>query len=71
MTREEVSDLWFQCNQNLYAFTEAVIKNTQAKMQTEREPYGYLWFTKHMERRFTHMKPTQGFIGEIKPVFED
>jgi hypothetical protein len=35
------------------------------------EPYGYLWYTKHMERRFTHRKPTadDGYIGEITPVY--
>jgi hypothetical protein len=36
----------------------------------ERQPYGYLWFTKHMERRFTHSAPAEGAIGEIKPLYE-
>ena len=52
----------------VYLATVAEKENKENK--PEREPYGYLWYTKHMEYRFTHLKPTQGFIGEPKPVYE-
>jgi hypothetical protein len=36
----------------------------------KQEPYGYLWFTHHMERRFTHYKPKEEQrIGDVKPVY--
>lgn len=38
-----------------------------------QEPYGYLWFNKHMERRFTHRPPHpksyEKPIGEVVPVY--
>lgn len=38
----------------------------------QEEPYGYCWYTKHMEYRFTRGKPLacHAVIGEIKPVYE-
>ena len=36
----------------------------------KQEPNGYLWFTHHMEQRFTHYKPRQEqMIGEARPVY--
>jgi hypothetical protein len=36
------------------------------------EPYGYLWFNKHMEYRFTHKDPSgmAGVIGDVTPVYK-
>ena len=35
-----------------------------------QEPYGYVWFTKHMEQRFTRMKPTkEAGAMDITPVY--
>lgn len=32
-------------------------------------PYGYLWYTKHMEYRFTHSHPREGeYIGSVVAV---
>jgi len=36
----------------------------------EHEPYGYLWFTHQMERRFTHYRPKEEQrIGEVTPIY--
>ena len=36
----------------------------------EHEPYGYLWFTHQMERRFTHYRPKEEQrIGEVTPLY--
>lgn len=36
----------------------------------EQEPHGYLWFTRHMEQRFTHRIPKEDErIGDVKPVY--
>lgn len=41
-----------------------------ALAQPEQEPYGYLWFTRHMEQRFTHRKPKEDErIGDVKPLY--
>jgi hypothetical protein len=35
-----------------------------------QEPYGYVWFTKHMEHRFTKMKPHPDMGAmDIRPVY--
>ena len=35
-----------------------------------QEPYGYVWFTKHMEHRFTRMKPHPDMGAmDIRPVY--
>jgi hypothetical protein len=38
------------------------------------EPYGYVWFNRHMEQRFTHLLPHQKSseqpIGEVIPVYK-
>jgi len=35
-----------------------------------QEPYGYVWFTKHMEHRFTRMKPHPDMGAmNIKPIY--
>jgi len=37
---------------------------------TVQEPYGYVWFTKHMEHRFTRMKPHPDMGAmDIKPIY--
>lgn len=38
----------------------------------EPKPYGYLWFTHHMEQRFTHYKPNEDRLGmpEITAVYK-
>ncbi len=45
-------------------------KLEQARSAPVQEPFGYVWFTKHMEHRFTRMKPHPD-IGamNIKPVY--
>ena len=41
-----------------------------ALAQGEQEPHGYLWFTRHMEQRFTHRIPKEyERIGDVKPVY--
>jgi hypothetical protein len=41
-----------------------------ASIYKEPEPHGYLWFTRHMEQRFTHRKPREDErIGDVKPVY--
>lgn len=41
-----------------------------ALAQGEQEPHGYLWFTRHMEQRFTHRIPKEDErIGDVKPVY--
>jgi hypothetical protein len=35
----------------------------------KQEPYGYLWFDKSMERRFSHRVPKKGVIGDAVPVY--
>ena len=41
-----------------------------ALAQPEQEPYGYLWFTRYMEHRFTHRIPEEAErIGDVKPVY--
>jgi len=38
--------------------------------KSEHEQYGYLWFTHHMERRFTHYRPKEEQrIGEVTPLY--
>jgi hypothetical protein len=38
--------------------------------KSEHEPYGYLWFTHQMERRFTHYRPKEEQrIGEVTPLY--
>jgi len=35
-----------------------------------QEPHGYLWFTRHMEQRFTHRQPKEDErVGDVKPVY--
>lgn len=38
------------------------------------KPYGYVWFNKNMEQRFTprppHPQSTEQPIGEVKPVYD-
>jgi hypothetical protein len=39
-------------------------------VKREHEPYGYLWFTHQMERRFTHYRPKEEQrIGEVTPIY--
>jgi hypothetical protein len=38
--------------------------------KSEHEPYGYLWFTHQIERRFTHYRPKEEQrIGEVTPLY--
>ncbi len=50
--------------------SEAITAIKQARSAPVQEPFGYVWFTKHMEHRFTRMKPHPD-IGamNIKPVY--
>ena len=42
----------------------------QALAAAVQEPYGYVWFTKHMEHRFTRMKPHPDMGAmNIKPIY--
>ncbi len=41
-------------------------------MTEQKKPYGYLWYTRHMEYRFTHGIPREeDHVGEILPVYID
>ncbi len=45
-------------------------KLEQARSAPVQEPFGYVWFTKHMEHRFTRMKPHPDMGAmNIKPVY--
>lgn len=48
-----------------------IIQALRARLaQPEPEPHGYLWFTRHMEQRFTHRKPKEDErIGDVKPLY--
>lgn len=52
-------------NQEITSLRQAI---AEAEKQ---EPNGYLWFTQHMEHRFTHYKPRpeQVFIGKPIPLY--
>ena len=56
--------------ENWVSYTD-VKKLLRARLaQPEPKPHGYLWFTKHMEQRFTHRKPEeQERIGDVKPIY--
>lgn len=53
------------------ARTRNAIKALRARLaQPEPEPYGYLWFTKHMEHRFTHRMPNQNErVADVTPIY--
>lgn len=34
-----------------------------------QEPYGYVWFDRNMEQRFTNLYPKRGPVGEVTPVY--
>ncbi len=56
-------EYWNEC-------VDAITAIKQARSAPVQEPFGYVWFTKHMEHRFTRMKPHPD-IGamNIKPVY--
>lgn len=47
--------------------------NAPQLKESEQKPYGYLWYTHYMEKRFTHYKPNEDqlsqCIGEVTPVY--
>lgn len=50
---------------------QAIVEALRAALaQGEQEPHGYLWFTRHMEQKFTHRIPKEyERIGDVKPVY--
>jgi hypothetical protein len=49
---------------------QAITAIKQALAAPVQEPYGYVWFTKHMEHRFTRMKPHPEMGAmDIKPIY--
>jgi len=64
-------DVWNQYYEDYPNPDELTALYTHPQPEAEKqEPNGYLWFTHHMEQRFTHYKPRQEqMIGEARPVY--
>jgi hypothetical protein len=49
---------------------EKAITAIKAALEAKDEPYGYVWFTKQMEHRFTRIEPhLQMDAMNVKPVY--
>ncbi len=47
-----------------------MLRTRLAQPEPSVEPYGYLWFTRYMEQRFTHRNPDERErIGDVIPVY--
>jgi hypothetical protein len=79
MTKDEALDLALEALEKLWLLGDqagaianpaiTAIKQALAA-PTVQEPYGYVWFTKHMEHRFTRMKPHPDMGAmDIKPIY--
>jgi hypothetical protein len=76
MTKDEALDLALEALKQIYtampfpAGSKAITAIKQARSAPVQEPFGYVWFTKHMEHRFTRMKPHPDMGAmNIKPVY--
>jgi len=80
MERYESNNPIFEITEPIQALRQALAQSVDAvnmsqervdeTVKREHEPYGYLWFTHQMERRFTHYRPKEEQrIGEVTPIY--
>jgi hypothetical protein len=57
-------------NNQCMVFAREAITAIKAALEAKDEPYGYVWFTKQMEHRFTRIEPhLQIDAMNVKPVY--
>ena len=69
ITREEAQRVLDALEE--FPYSENIKETLRARLSApEPEPHGYLWFTQHMEQRFTHRKPEERErIGDMTPLY--